>query len=232
MPPCGCGSCNIYEVFNGECESSRLDFTIPGIAPKDRFTLTPFQSVSTNQQHVFLYKLSTVLDLLEQFFSYLSTADPGEVMAFSPEFYGGSAELKAQLQQSSDVAVTLRQHILENGLWIYDEDLERMKEVAKAVGRPDGVESIKKMQLLVAKVVDERTIQTSEVVMYPSYCRLPRMFQFVFILDDEFRRVPFSESVFYALYDRVSKSIKSDGYISFITLQTAISKGLRIRPPA
>lgn len=232
MRPCGCGNCDIYKVFSGECESSRSDFTIPGIGPQDQFTLTPRHPVSNDQQYVLSCKLSPILGLLVQFFSYLSTADPGEVMAFAPEFYDGSAELKAQLQQSPNAVKTLHQHILENGLWIYDEDLERIKEVAKAVGRPKGVEIIEEMQLLMTKLIVERTIETDEVVEYPSYCRLPRMRQFVFVLDCEFRRVPFSELAFCALYSRASKSIESDGYISFVTLQTANSKGLRIRPPA
>lgn len=227
VPSCGCLRCDICKVFDRGCGTPNWNCTLPGIAPRSPCMLTSSQP---DQQHKLKVNLSTLLHLHEQYFSCLRDARPAELMLYTPDFYGGSTDLKARLEKSPDVVMEFRQYIIENCLWIHDVDLNTMKLVAKAVKIPEGELIVEKMESLLVELIKERTVYLREVVQYPSYCRLRRMPQYVFILDDEFSKLQFSESLFYALYHRVRASINSDGckYIAFVTLQTATEKGLKV----
>ena len=216
-------------MFNLECERPS-NFTIPGVASRDRFTLTPSHPISIDQQHILKHRFGSLLCLLEEYFSCLRMADPDEVILQASAFFDG--ELKARFRPPTDPVAQLHQYIQEENLWINDEDLQRLKELAEAIDSCVGMQIVEKMQSLFSDIISERTIRTCEVMTYPSYCHLPHKPQFVFILDDEFRKLPFSESVFYALYYRVRMTLNSDGYITFITLKTALEKGLNIMAPS
>ena len=229
IPTCGCGQCDVYKVFNRECERPS-GITIPGIASQDHFALTPSHPISIDQLHILQHTLSSLLHLLDEYASCLRKADPDELIVLASAFYDG--ELKARFRQSDDPVTQLYRYIREKNLWVSDEDLEKMKDVAEEVKCCEGILVVEKMQSLFGEVIKERTVPICEAVTYPSYYYLPRKRQFVFILDDDFRQLPFSESVFFALYYRVRTTLNSDGYIAFVTLQTALAKGLKIRSPS
>ena len=235
VPDCDCGKCDIHTVCNQGCKKPHLNHTIPAIAPQACCTLLPCQMVSVRPQYVLRYSLGKLLCQIREVFSCLYKADPSDLTGYAPDYYDGSAELKENLKKASDKVAFFQGYVFEQGLWISDEDLVRLKDVALALDIFDAAKLIDCARLLFDNIIDERTIQTRDTMTFPSYCRCVSMPKFVFLIDEEFRCVRFSESIFSALYHRVrmniTKTRELEGCVLFVTLQTAIQKGLSVKPP-
>jgi hypothetical protein len=175
-----------------------------------------------------------VATLLEVEFCHklLDGADPHILIFRARAYFPGFKRSEGSITSEAAAAVVdrLYQYITDKALWISDKHLERLRKLASAVGVPEAISAVDKIEDLVMELTSaERVVFSGQTVRYdPLYCQYTNLEHVVYIIDGAFDLLPVS--VFHELYCRVWKNLcKAKGalfFLSFASCSTALHEGL------
>ena len=208
---CGCGKCSIHSAVHGDCPNPDPECRIPALqAPYNSRSLHNLLEHVCCQCEVRNFTdLTNMVQLLlkTEYCAKLSEiADYAELRFHICSYY---PVFKDYLEMESkgtkkSLIDCFYDYVIHNYLWISDKHIERLRKLAVTLGAIDAARAIDGVEQYSNKFFSSdghNIVHVSEPACFPSHCQHAIMEQYVFLVDEGFKKVPCSELT--VLYHRL-----------------------------